>query len=287
MTVSDSMRPEEQAVAHARSLLFVPGDRPDRFAKAASSGADLAVCDLEDAVSPGSKQAARHEVSGWLREGGSAAVRINAPGSPWYADDCAALLGLGGLAAVMVPKAEDPGTLAELARRLEGVPLVALVETALGLHRAHDLAAVPGVARLAFGSVDFALDTGCAEDDVALLHARSCLVVASRAAGAAQPVDGVTLALDDPEAAGVDAGSARRLGFSGKLCVHPRQVGAVNAAFTPGPEEVAHARRVVAAAGDGAAARVNGQMVDVPVLERARRTLRQARRWQALEERGS
>ena len=273
MTAADSM------VTHGRSLLFVPGDRPDRFEKAARSGADLVVCDLEDAVSPGSKDAAREEVARWLREGGTAAVRVNALGTPWYAADCAALAGLAGLAAVMVPKAEDSRALGELAARPGAVPLIALVETALGLHHALNLAAVPGVARLAFGAVDFALDTGCAEDDLALLHARSSLVVASRAAGVAQPVDGVTLALDDPEAVRVDAARARRLGFAGKLCVHPGQVAAVNAAFSPSPEEVDRARRVVAAAGDGAASRVDGEMVDVPVLERSRRVLRQAELW--------
>lgn len=286
MTASDMTTAADDTVTHARSLLFVPGDRPDRFEKAASSDTDLVVCDLEDAVSPRSKGTAREEVARWLREAGTGAVRVNAVGTSWYAEDCAALEGLPGLVSVMVPKAEDPASLSELAARL-GIPLIALVETALGLHHAHDLAAVPGVARLAFGSVDFSLDVGCAEDDVALLHARSSLVVASRAAGAAQPVDGVTLALDDAEAAGVDAARARRLGFAGKLCVHPRQVAAVNAAFSPSPEEVERARRVVAAAGEGAASRVDGQMVDVPVLERSRRTLRQAERWPAPEHGGS
>lgn len=157
--------------------------------------------------------------------------------------------------------------------------MVVLVETALGLHRAHDLAATPGVARLAFGAVDFALDTGAAHDDLALLYARSALVVASRAAGVPPPVDGVTVALDDPEAAGSDAASARRLGFAGKLCIHPRQIPAVNAAFSPSGDEVDRARRIVARVGDGAATRLDGEMVDLPVLERARRVLRQAELW--------
>ena len=280
MAALDRTTAPDDTITHARSLLFVPGDRPDRFEKARSSGADLVVCDLEDAVAPAGKDAARGEVARWLGDGGVAVVRVNAPGTSWYADDCAALEGLAGLAAVMVPKAEDRASLADLAVRL-GVPLIALVETALGLHRAHDLATVPEVVRLAFGSIDFSLDTGCGDDDVALLHARSSLVVASRAAGVAQPVDGVTVALDDAEAVGADAAMARRLGFAGKLCIHPRQVAPVNAAFSPTAEEVEHARRIVAAAGDGSASRVDGQMVDVPVLERARRTLRRAELWPA------
>ncbi|WP_460938365.1 HpcH/HpaI aldolase/citrate lyase family protein [Phycicoccus ginsengisoli] len=267
------------AAALARSLLFVPGDRPDRFDRAAASGADLVVCDLEDAVTARAKDTAREEVTRWLRAAGPAAVRLNAVGTPWHAADCAALRDVAGLSAVMVPKAEDPDALGTLAASLGDIPVVALVETALGLHRAVDLAAVPGVVRLAFGSVDYALDTGCAQDDTALLHARSSLVVASRVAGVAQPVDGVTVALDDADAAGHDAAQARRLGFAGKLCVHPRQVPAVNAAFTPSAEEVDRARRVVAVAGEGAASRVGGEMVDVPVLERSRRILRQAELW--------
>lgn len=260
----------------ARSLLFVPGDRADRFAKAAASGADLVVCDLEDAVDPTAKDAARAAVAEWLASGGRAGVRLNAAHTEWYAADCASLSGLPGLVAVMVPKAEDPASLAELASRLGGTPLIALIETALGLHRATELASAPGVARLAFGSIDFALDAGASEDDEALLFARSSLVVSSRVAGLSRPIDGVTVDLDDPAAAGRDAARAQRLGFGGKLCVHPRQVEPVNAAFSPSREEVEQARRVITAAGGGAAVRVDGRMVDAPVLERARRILAQA-----------
>ncbi len=266
------------APAVARTMLFVPGDRPDRFAKAAASGADLVVCDLEDAVAPQQKEAARSAVSDWLGAGGRAAVRVNSVDTEWYAADCDALSGLSGLEAVLVPKAEDPEELARLATRLGGIPLVALVETALGLHRAVELASSPGVVRLAFGAIDFALDAGTADDDEALLYARSGLVVASRVGGLGQPVDGVTVALDDPEAAARDAVKARRLGFGGKLCIHPQQVGPVNAAFSPTAAEIEHARRLVGAAGAGAATRVDGQMVDVPVLERAQRILAQAER---------
>jgi citrate lyase subunit beta/citryl-CoA lyase len=279
-TPSSSAR---QAVELARTLLFVPGDRPDRFAKAAACGADLVVCDLEDAVAADAKVAARAAIRDWLGAGGRAAVRINAVDTQWYAADWASLVGLDGLVAVVVPKAEDPEALASLSAELGAqVPLVALVETALGLHRAFELAAVLGVARLAFGALDFALDAGTADDDEALLYARSSLVVASRAARLSQPVDGVTVALDDPETAEQDATRARRLGFAGKLCIHPRQVQAVNAAFSPTAAEVEHARRVVVAAGGaspgagGAATRVDGQMVDAPVLERARRVLARA-----------
>jgi citrate lyase subunit beta/citryl-CoA lyase len=156
---------------------------------------------------------------------------------------------------------------------------VALVETALGVHRAFEIAAAAGIARIAFGSVDFALDTGATQDYLPLLYARSTLVTASRAGGLPTPIDGVEVALDDPDAARASALTARALGFGGKLCIHPRQVGPVNEAFTPSVVEVEQARRLIASVRDGAANRVDGQMVDLPVLERARRLLRQAELW--------
>lgn len=284
--VSSSISSHAIPVEFVRSLLFVPGDRSDRFDKAAASGADLVVCDLEDSVRTDAKDAARDNVTQWLSRGGMAAVRVNGAASPWHESECEALEGLNGLVAVIVPKSEDPQALATVHERLGGdVPLIALIETALGLHRAYQLATTPGVSRLAFGALDFALDIEADieadGDELALLHARSTLVVASRAAARAQPIDGVTLSLDDPTRASTDAASARKLGFTGKLCIHPRQISAVNAAFTPTAASVDHARRVVQAADDGAAARLDGQMVDAPVLERACRVLRQAHRWSA------
>lgn len=261
----------------ARSWLFVPGDRADWFDKAVASGADVVVLDLEDAVAPDGKDDARSAVAQWLRApGSSACVRVNAVGTPWHATDLAAVAGLPGLAAVLVPKAEDPGALTSVAEQA-GVPVVALVESALGVHRAVEVAGAPGVARLAFGSIDYALDLGSSEDAEALLLARSTLVLASRVAGLPAPVDGVTAALDDDAQTVADARAARRLGFGGKLCIHPRQVGAVNAAMAPDEAEIADAAAVVDTAGDGRAVRVGGRMVDAPVLARAREVLRRAR----------
>lgn len=269
--------PGRPGVDIARSLLFVPGDRPDRFDKAATSGADGVICDLEDAVAAQTKASARAAVTHWLAGSGSAAVRINAPGTDWHDDDRAAVAGLRGLTAVMVPKAENPQDMAALAAALgRGTPIVALIETALGIHRAHEIAATAGVVRLAFGALDFALDTrSAADEDAALLYARSSLVVASRVARIPPPIDGVTTCLGDEAAVRSAASMARRLGFGGKLCVHPRQVVPVNAAFTPTEEEIHHARRIVAAAGDGVTS-LNGRMVDKPVVDHARMVLTQA-----------
>jgi citrate lyase subunit beta/citryl-CoA lyase len=261
----------------ARSWLFVPGHRADRFDKAAASGADIVVHDLEDAVSPDDKATARAQVTRRLTGGGVGCVRINGIGTPWHEDDVAALVGAPGLRAVLVPKAEDPRELAALGAALD-VPVVALIETALGQHRVHELAAAPGVARLAFGSIDFALDIGADDAALPLLLARSSLVLASRVAGLPAPVDGVTQALDDPAVIARDTAASVGLGFGGKLCVHPRQVAAVNAGFLPSEAAVRQAQQVLAAVGDGGPARIDGRMVDRPVVERARQLLARVHR---------
>lgn len=247
----------------ATTFLFVPGDRPDRFGKAAGSGADVVVLDLEDAVAPADKDSARAEVRAWLRHT-AAMVRINAPGTPWFDADAALVAALG--VPVVVPKAETPGVLAGFGA------VVALVETARGVERAAELAAVPSVTRLAFGSVDLAAELGVApEDREPFAYARSRLVIASAAAGLAPPVDGVTTDLRDDERLEADVRYARRLGFGGKLCVHPRQVAPVRAGFAPTEAERDWARRVLTAG--ASASTVDGRMVDKPVLDRARRIL--------------
>lgn len=263
--------------ATARTLLFVPGNRPDRFAKAVAAGADLVVIDLEDAVPPADKASAREAVVEWLRPGSPrVAVRVNAATSPHHEADLAALAGRPGLAAVVLPMADDPTVLSTMYERLgPAVALLPLVETARGLARVTDLATAPGVVRLAFGHLDFAADLDAAPDPEAMLLARSTLVLASRVAGLPGPVDGVTTDLTDLSVTRADAQRARRLGFTGKLCVHPRQVAVVHDAFRPEPDQVAWARRVVAADTGGAGV-VDGAMVDAPVVARARAILARA-----------
>lgn len=256
-------------VATARTLLFVPGTTPARFDKAAASSADVVIVDLEDAVPEEEKSPARGAVAAWLRDAGRAAVRVNGTATAHYDQDVAALAGLAGLLAVVVPMADSPDALAALHGRLgPGVEIVPLVETAAGLLRAGELARAPGVSRLAFGHLDFAVDIDSDTGDEAMLMARSTLVVASRAAGLPGPIDGVTTVLDDPAAARDDAVRARRLGLTGKLCIHPRQVDVVNTAMSPTEEQVAWARRVLESR-TGGAVRLDGEMVDAPVIARA------------------
>lgn len=248
--------------------LFVPANRPERFAKAADAGADAVILDLEDAVAAPAKDAARAALRADFASV-PVLVRVNGLGTPWHAADMAALAG-GGFAAVMVPKAEAGEAFAALCAAAP-VPVIALVETARGLADARRIAQTAHVARLAFGSIDFCADFGCAHGREALLAARSELVLASRLAGLPPPIDGVTTAIDNAEAIAGDARHARDLGFGGKLAIHPRQIAAIRAGFAPDEAEIAWARKVLAS-GDGAAA-IDGAMVDEPVRIRARAIL--------------
>ena len=257
-----------------RSYLFVPGDRPERIAKARASGADAVIVDLEDAVAPAGKVAARDAVAAALDAAQPVVLRINGADTAWFADD-ARLAAHPGVAAVMLPKAASPDQVAALRAASDGRPVLALVESAAGMAGAAALAATAGVARLVFGSIDFQLDLDIADDDLALLAFRSQLVLASRLADLPAPVDGVTTALDDASRIEAEARRARSLGFGAKLCIHPKQVSIVNDAFSPSAAELAWAQRVVdaASAAGGAAVAVDGKMVDAPVLARARRLL--------------
>lgn len=274
--------PPERAdlIRTATTFLFVPGDRPERFDKAAAAGADLVVVDLEDAVAAERKSEARTAVAGWLTHGGRVCVRVNDVAGAWHSDDLAALAELPGLLAVMVPKAAHPVALSAVARTT-GVPVIALVESAEGLAGAREIARAPGVARLAFGHLDYALDLGARPTWPAMLQARSELVLASRLAGLPGPVDGVTARLDDLELVAADVRSAVELGMTGKLLIHPRQVTATRLGFAPDEEAVRWAIRVIEAA-DGAATsgtaaiRIDGEMVDAPVISRARAILSKA-----------
>jgi citrate lyase subunit beta / citryl-CoA lyase len=262
-----------------RSYLFVPADRPERYAKALASGADAVIVDLEDAVAASAKDSARASLAAWLAGGGaSVVVRINDVAHPGLADDLR-LIAHANVAAIMVPKVESARDLARVRAAAPAAVLLPLIETAAGIDRVREIAAAPGVQRLTFGSIDLRLDLGIEGDGDELLLFRSQLVLASRLAALAAPVDGVTTTIDDGAAIEADARRARRLGFGAKLCIHPRQIAAVHAAFAPSADEVAWAERVVAAAAaaHGAAFALDGTMVDRPVLRRAEALLARLR----------
>lgn len=275
-------------LARARSLLFVPATRPDRYAKALDSGAGCVIIDLEDAVSVIDKEHARGQLANALGGLTSAQharllVRVNAAGTPWHADDLRLLAewagrGLGG---VMLPKADAPAVLHDIAAQLgPTAQLLPLVESLAGLDALPLLARVPRVVRLAFGNLDFQLDLGlrCGPDEAELTPVRLAMVAASRRVQLPPPIDGVTPDTGDTERLVADAQRARRLGFGAKLCIHPAQVAPVNQAFTPTASELEWARRVVqgARASDGAVFSLDGKMIDAPVIQLAQKTLDQA-----------
>ncbi len=283
------------SVAQACSFLFVPATHPERLPKALASGADMVIADWEDAVAPADKAGARAALLQAValldaQQRARLLVRINAEGSPWFADDLAALARLMalGLAGAVIPKAERVQTLQAVAQAAGSrAELLPLVESVAGLAAVDALAQAPQVARLAFGHLDFQVDAGmaCAEDESELVPMRMALVLASRRAGLAAPIDGVTVDTRNPERMGRDAERARRMGFGGKLCIHPAQVPVLHAAFDPDEAAVTHAQRVRQAleqAGGGVCV-LDGRMVDAPVLAQAEQTLlRHARALQRL-----
>jgi citrate lyase subunit beta/citryl-CoA lyase len=261
----------------ARSYLFVPGNRPDRFQKALNAGAHAVIVDLEDGVRPDEKKSARQSVARWLDPSRPVVVRVNAPGTEWFEEDLE-LCAKPGVAALMLAKAESAGQVLDVAKRSKAV--LPQIETARGFSSARDIAGCAGVQRLVFGPLDFQADLGIDGDKEELLFFRSQLVLISRLAGIQPPVEGPTTAINDGDLVRADAARARRLGFGAKLCIHPKQVPIVNECFLPTTEEIEWARKVMKAAAlsHGGAVAVDGKMVDRPVILRAERVLSEAKR---------
>ena len=245
----------------------------------------MVIADLEDAVAPGDKASARTALAALVPTLDAAQrtrllVRINAAGTAWVDDDVhtVATLVSRGLAGAVVPKAESPEYLNQLAQQTgTGCALVALIETVAGMDALPALARAAQVQRLAFGHLDFQVDAGmqCAPDEGELLPTRMALVMASHRAGLPPPIDGVTVDTQDPARLHSDTARALRMGFGGKLCIHPAQLEGVHAVFTPDALTVEHAQAVVQAmeAANGGVCVVNSKMVDAPVLHLAQRTL--------------
>jgi citrate lyase subunit beta / citryl-CoA lyase len=273
--------------ATARSYLYVPGDRPERFAKALASGTDAVILDLEDAVALPAKDAARENVLGALTEGAGADaggpqvwVRVN-QGERGLAD-LAALDGAAGLTGVFLPKASTASVTRAVAA-LGATPAVALVESAATVLELPALARSVGLVALAMGEVDLAADLGidASDDGAELWPVRLSAVVASVAAGLAPLIGPVWVAVRDLDGLATSTVELRRRGFGARQIIHPDQVGPVNAAFTPTAEDVERARALLEGAGDagnGAWVGPDGKMVDEAVLRSARRTVELADR---------
>ena len=263
-----------------RSALFVPGSRPERFAKALAAGADAVIVDFEDAVEEPLKRQARDNLANFLHKSPQASVwvRVNAPEHVEHAADLAFCAQHTGVAGVLLPKVE---TAAQVAAAWQaGKPIWPIIESARGLLALEQIAHAKGVERLSFGSLDLALDldlnSGTAAADLVLDQARIAVQLHSRGAGLLPPLDGVFAAIGDPEGLQRAIGHARDMGYGGALCIHPKQVQVIHAALAPSAQELQWARKVVAgsAAANGAGAfQLDGQMVDAPVLLRAQRML--------------
>ena len=269
-------------IAQARSFLFVPASSPARFAKALASGADAVIIDLEDAVPLADKESARAAVLAFwpsltVEQRARLLVRVNPAISEFFAQDLTLMQALKP-AGIMLAKAERAQALEAITAKLgQQTALLPLVESAAGFAAARELAAAPQVCRLALGNIDFQADLGmvCAADEAELQPVRFGLVLASRLAGIAPPVDGVTLQTHDEERLAADVRRALRSGFAAKLCIHPQQVDGVHRAFAPSADELDWARRVIeaSAAADGGAVQLDGKMIDRPVLLLAQRKL--------------
>jgi citrate lyase subunit beta/citryl-CoA lyase len=276
-----------------RSFLFAPGNHPRRVEKALGLDADAVILDLEDAVAQSEKKGARAAVAQAIAQPrtGALYVRVNGHDTPFCADDLDAVVGPGldGIVLPMVDSAEGlaatESKIAELEQARElavgTLDLMPIIETALGHENLREIArAGTRMRRLSFGAADYTLDMGMTwtPGESELGHVRQDIVLASRVAGLEPPVDTVYVHIRDAEGLIRSAGLSRGLGFQGKLCIHPDQIALVNQVFTPTDQEVERADQIIAAfdqaeAAGSAAISVNGEFVDYPVVEKARRVL--------------
>jgi citrate lyase subunit beta/citryl-CoA lyase len=275
------MNPLDTPIGFSSAFLFVPGTRPERFAKALDSGADGVIIDLEDAVAEEDKKSARDAIrSAWptfnAEQKKRLIIRSNSPGSQFYAADLILAQELD-VACLLIPKSESLDQINGAAQILPNTAIIPMIETAIGLDRINDIATAEQVLRLALGNLDLQADLGmvCDSQESELQTARFQIVLASRLAQIAPPIDGVTPSTDDIERVTNDAERAKRMGFGGKLCIHPKQVPLVKAAFLPSAEEISWAFRVIEAdkASKGGAVKLDGRMIDHPVVLLAQRTL--------------
>jgi citrate lyase subunit beta/citryl-CoA lyase len=281
-----------------RCYLYVPGNRERMLVRAPTVGADALVLDLEDSVPPHEKVAARQQVAEAIpplaAQRQRVYVRVNALATGLTEDDLTAVVvpGLEGIALPKVESARDVEHVAQVLGRLErerglapeSLQVRALIESPAGLLRAAEIATAPRLTAISLGGEDFLsiLGVNRSKSGVELLYARSHIVVAAHAAGV-DPIDSVYVDIDDEEGLVEDTKLARQLGFKARSAIHPRQVGPIQAVFTPSREELDWARRVVdayrqAEAQGHASVAVDGKMIDIPIVERAQRLLALAER---------
>jgi len=275
------MNPLDTPLGFSTNFLFVPGTRPERFTKALDSGASGVVLDLEDAVPEEEKVSARDAIrAAWSsfssEQKRRLVIRTNSPGTQFYSADLILAQELQ-VACLLIPKSESRDQINGAALILPNTAIIPMIETAIGLDQLKEIANSNQVIRLALGNLDLQVDLGmiCDRHETELQTARYQIVLASRLAQIAPPIDGVTPSTDDIERITDDAERAKRMGFGGKLCIHPKQVSVVKQAFTPTEEEISWAKRVIEAdlASKGGAIKLDGRMIDRPVVLLAQRTM--------------
>jgi citrate lyase subunit beta/citryl-CoA lyase len=275
------MNPLNTPLGFSSNFLFVPGTRPERFIKALNSGASAVVLDLEDAVAEEDKDQARNAIrTAWSQfsdeQKNRLVIRTNSPGTKFYSADLILAQELL-VGCILIPKSESLDQINGAALVLPNTAIIPMIETAMGLDHLREIANSNQVLRLALGNLDLQADLGmrCDPQETELQTARYQIVLASRLAQIAPPIDGVTPSTDDLPRITEDAERAKRMGFGGKLCIHPKQVAIVQTAFMPTEEEIQWAQRVIAADRDskGGAVKLDGKMIDRPVVLLAQRTL--------------
>jgi citrate lyase subunit beta/citryl-CoA lyase len=272
-------------LSFAQAFLFVPANRPDRFAKSLATRAHAVIVDLEDAVPLSEKEAAREairrDLAPWLQQCPERiVVRVNACGTPFLEDDLRLMDELG-IRHLMLPKAESDAQLSSVVNALSFSPvLIPMIESAKGVDQVKAIAAHPNTLRLSLGNIDLQFSFGlqCGPDELELLPVRHQILLASRLAEIAAPIDGVTVQIESDAQLQADILRGKRLGFQAKLCIHPKQVDAVIQGFQPTAQEIDYAQAVVAAdkAAHGGVVQLNGKMVDRPVVMLAKFVLQKA-----------
>lgn len=261
-----------------RSYLFVPANRVERFEKALQTEADAVIIDLEDAVPLELKQTARSSLIQWLNDHPqhTVMVRINAQQTPWFKDDIQ-LARFNNVSAIILPKTESPADLLPI-QDVADLDIYPLIETAQGFANVRAIAQSPQVKALMFGSIDFQLDLDMQAGYPELLYFRNEIVLASRLAQIEAPIDGVTVDFQDLQQLQLETTQAKNLGFAGKLCIHPKQVAAVNQTFSPSEDEISWAKQVLHVVNQAQhqAVSLDGKMIDLPIVLKAEKILQRA-----------
>ncbi|UMS28656.1 HpcH/HpaI aldolase/citrate lyase family protein [Escherichia coli] len=266
------------------TYLFVPANKKDFFPKALASGADAIILDLEDSVHPSEKTSGRENIINWFREvklkenTGHIYIRINNPESEYFSHDVKMLETISGslLKGIFIPKLEQNDSIRKIKKilpeYLKNIIMIGIIETARGLHHCESIAE-SGISRMAFGSLDFSLDINCQQSQEALLYARSRIVIASRIADLPAPIDCVTPEFNSSEMLAEESLHGSSLGFGAKLCIHPDQVSVISGIYSPSEDKTEWAKKVIQQSNGNYAFKIDGSMVDLPLIKIAARIL--------------